>query len=214
MARLKSGILGPFIGSIQHVTGYIRLGVAVMKFKDPDKNKKNKTPRSPAQLAMNAKMSLAMKFLTYVTNFVNVGFSTSVGPGQTPHNIAVSRMLLTGIKGSYPNYELDYPNIQLTDGKLRLPDNIQAKQLGDDIVITWNVPAYEGDVRARDQVMAVCCDGKGFATKLLSGARITDGMEVLKGHAIKRQKPFHVYVSFISDDRKLVAKSVYAGMIE
>ena len=214
MARLKNGILGPFIGSLSLVTGYLRLGIPVMRFKNPLKDKKNKKRRTPAQRAMNSKMAVVMNFLSPLTSFVNIGFSTSTKPGQTPHNIAVSRMLLSGIKGNYPNYELDYPNIQLTDGKLRMPENIVARLENDDIIVTWDIPSYENFIRSRDQIMAVCYDAKGSVTKLLSGARISDGIETLKTQASLRKKPMHVYISFISDDRKLIAKSFYAGMIK
>lgn len=212
MAKLLSGILGPFIGSIKHVTGYLRLGIPVMKFKNPKKTFKVTTIRTPAQLAMNSKMSVTMTFLRHLTSFVNIGFSTSVKPGQTPHNIAVSRMLLKGVKGEYPNYQLDYPNIQLTDGKLRLPENIQVQKQGDNIVITWDIPYGETHIRSRDQVMAVCYDTTGYAIKLLSGARITAGGEIMQVDA-SRKKEMHIYVSFISDDRKQIAPSFYAGMI-
>ena len=155
-----------------------------------------------------------MKFLGAITSYVNIGFSTSTKNGQTAHNIAVSRMLLTGIKGTYPGYELDYPNIQVSDGTLRSPDNIQARLLGNDIILTWDVPHGEPVMRSWDQVMAICCDGADRAYILYNGARVTVGSETLPVQANYRKRPYHVYVSFISNDRKLISKSVYAGMIE
>jgi len=213
MARIKKGILGPFIGSLANITGYLRLGVPVIRTKvDPADLPKVRTPR---QNEVTARFRLAMIFIKPVTPFINVGFSLHRVPGQTAHNVAVSKVLSQGIKGEYPELELDFPNIQVSHGELPGAAHPEATLLhARSIRFSWEVHPNDDYQHMRDQVMLLAFSPEdGSAYYLKSGARRSGGEEFLEVYAERANQTFETYIAFISDDRQMISDSQYTGKI-
>ena len=213
MARIQKGILGPFIGSLANITGYLRLGVPVMRTKvDPADVPKVRTPK---QKEVTARFRLAMTFIKPVTPFINVGFSLHRAPGQTAHNVAVSKVLSQGITGEYPELTLDFPNIPVSHGALPGAVRPEVRLLNPRrLQFSWEVDPNDYSERRRDQVMLLAFSPQdGTAYYLKSGARRSAGVEFLDIYPEQPDQTFETYISFISDDREMIADSRYTGRI-
>jgi hypothetical protein len=212
MAIIKKGILGPLEGSLANVTGYLRLKKPVLRMK-PKPNPKN--ARSPKQLAWSARFRLMMNFIKPNTPFLNVGFSLNRPDGWTAHNMAVSQLLLFGIRGQYPDLALNYPEILVADGDLPMAINpIVEITKESSITFSWDVPAKLSYQRSRDQVMLLAfMPEEQTSFYLNSGARRDAGQELLEICSGISGQVFETYIAFISDDRKKISRSVYAGQI-
>jgi hypothetical protein len=214
MAIIKKGILGPLEGSLANVTGYLRLNKPVLRMK-PERGAKAKKPRSLKQLASNARMALVMKFIKPNTPFLNVGFSLNRPDGWTAHNMAVSQLLHFGIHGEYPALELNYQNILVSDGDLPMAINTMVEMTEESTIrFSWDVTAKSSYQRSRDQVMLLAfMPEEQTAFYLNSGARRNAGQELLEVCSGISGQVFETYIAFISDDRKKISKSIYAGQI-
>ena len=211
MARIKNGILGPIEGPVSQVTGYIRLGVPVLRKKrelDPTK------PRSEKQTAANNRFAFAMKFVRPATPFLNVGFSLGREAGHTAHNMAVSKVL-NAVDGVNPDFHLKYETILVADGTLQeaLSPRVEMKTPGT-LEFTWEQPERQSYVRGRDQVMLLAyMPEEDAAFYITSGARRSAGQDVLEVCTGKSGQVFETYIAFISDDRKKISKSTYTGQV-
>lgn len=211
MATLKNGILGPIEGPVARVTGYIRLGVPVLRTK-PDP--KIVRVRSEKQIAVNNRFSFAMKFVKPATPFLNVGFSLSRAQGQTAHNVAVSNVL-RAVAGENPDFHFNYEDILVADGSLQeaMNPSVELSTLRT-LQFSWEEPENQSYQRSQDQVMLLAYyPEEGIAFYTTSGARRRAGQETLQVCSGKPGQVFETYIAFISDDRKKISKSTYTGQI-
>jgi hypothetical protein len=213
MARIKNGILGPIVGSIANVTGCVRLGVPVLKKKiQPTVVSKNRTEK---QKGVTTRFQLAMEFIKPVTPFINVGFSLNRAPGQTAHNVAVSKILSQGVKGEFPEMKLDFANILVTHGELPPAENPKVEFVNGTLLrFSWDFDPQDFSDRKRDQVMLLAYSPETKAAYYLkSGKRRLDKEEFLQIYTELENQTFETYISFIADDRQMIANSSYTGKI-
>lgn len=218
MARINKGILGPIIGKIAHLVGYIRKGQPVLRSLP---NKSNK-PRSAKQKVVNSKFGLVSKFIASVHDFTNVGFKLDVvGKTRTAQNAAVSYNLLGAVKGEKPNFEIDYPKVMLSKGTLPPPLHPSIEFSGTTLKFNWEVLPNLDYELTRDQVMLIAClPTQNIAFHALSGARRTAGEDFLEVRPLmmddetsKKDESIEAYIAFIADDRESISDSVYVGRI-
>lgn len=211
MAIIKKGILGPIEGPVSQVTGYIRLGVPVIRKKreiDPNK------PRSEKQIATNNRFSFAMKFVKPATPFLNVGFSLEREEGQTAHNVAVSKTL-SAVAGVNPDFQLRYEDLLVAAGKLQEALNPRVEMTTSRTLrFSWEQPEKQTYIRSQDQAMLLAyMPEEEVAFYITSGARRNAGQDLLEVCSGKPGQVFETYIAFISDDRKKISKSTYTGQI-
>lgn len=220
MAKLNYGILGPLIGKIANMVGYVRLGQPSIRINE--KKSKKKKRRSDAQKAVNVRFAMAKAFVSDVEEFTNVGYKTDVeGTTRIPENGVTSQMLTAAFVGEYPNIKLDYSKVMVSKGKLPPPVNATVKLEGNILKFTWAVDPACGYPLNRDQVMLLAYKpANRDANYLLSGARRNEGAEELKvsirpGNqvAFPKDEFIETYIAFISDDRKRISNSVYVGRV-
>ncbi len=221
MARLKSGILGPIVGKLANLVGYIRLGKPVVRMR-PNVTSKKKKPRTNAQKAVNLRFKIVKSFIADVSDFINVGFRQDVaGTTKIPENGAVSYNLKHAVVGQYPDLSLDYSKVLLCKGKLAGPKNASAALEGEILKFKWEVSTNWGSRDRRNQVMVLAYyPVSKKANYWLSGARISEGVEQIQ---VRTQETpsrnklvdeyLEAYIAFISDDRQQVSDSVYLGRI-
>jgi hypothetical protein len=114
MARFNNGIMGGFTGIIGDIEGYIRKGQPIMRAR-----RRKVIGSSDAQKACRQRMKVVNEFTRMITDFVRIGFGVDAAPTtKTANNLAKSYQLLHGIKGEYPNLEIDYPKVRVTSGTL------------------------------------------------------------------------------------------------
>lgn len=212
MAIIKNGILGPFQGPISRITGYIRLGVYIMRAKPDPQVKHN---RSNDQKTCNSRFAFAMTFLNPATPFINVSFSLNRPKGTTAHNMAMSEILKNGIIGEKPDFKFNFPNMLVANGNLAMALNPNVEMTEPrSIRFSWDMPAKQAHQRNRDQVMLFAfMPDENLAFYMLSGARRNAQQEILEVCSGKPGQIFETYIAFISDDRKKISKSTYTGQI-
>ncbi|WP_316818576.1 DUF6266 family protein [Pedobacter nyackensis] len=220
MARLKYGILGPVLGKIANLVGYLRLGQPILRSK-PKKPKKKKV-RSDAQKAVNLRFKLVKSFISVIGEFIHEGYRLDVAKSdRIPENGASSYLLNEAVTGDYPNYEIDYSKVLVSRGRLQKPSNPTVKLEGNTLKFYWDVDPNWGYELNRDQVMVLAyLPTNGTADYSLSGARRKEGYEELKvgivrqdQYDLKKDDFIEVYIAFVSDNRKRISDSVYLGSV-
>jgi len=218
MARIKQGILGPITGRIANIIGYERLGQPVIR----SIGRKSSIPRSDAQKAVSMKFKLTKAFLKPLKNFINVSYKTAVkGSTKIPENQAQSYNSKFAIKGIYPDLEIDYTKVMVSEGDLPGAENITIELEGNMLKFKWDSDPELHHHRFRDQAMLVAylpTNNNAFYT--VSSARRSAGEDILEIHPVKKangndeiDQSVEAYIAFISDDREQVSNSIYAGRI-
>ncbi|TDQ09219.1 DUF6266 family protein [Pedobacter metabolipauper] len=211
MARIKNGILGGVQGCIGDVEGFIRNGEAFIR----KRKKKSTVPRSVKQLANMQKMSVIGEMIHSMTSFVALGFELiSKNQSFSANNAAKSYQLKHSLQGQYPNLNIDYAQVRLSEGQLPVAVNPIVNLMDNGVQFSWEIDADQSYDRATPRVMLLVYAPalkKSYYT--LSGARKnagTDFMELpdsFKGHEL------HAYISFITDDKNEISNSAYVGSI-
>ncbi len=207
MAIIEHGINGGFTGKAGSVTGYYLNGKWVMRGirKRSKKNKKG----TEKQRACRKRFSEMQKFLSPIIPVVRIGFNMeSKKRMMTAHNVAKSYNMLNAqnLEG-----EIDYPNVCLTYGKIIGVENPQVTIDGTSLHFSWTNNTGSDHIRAYDQVMLIAYNvTNGVVVSELSGAKRRACAETLTINKIIEQT-YHVWISFISDDRQDIAMSTYCG---
>lgn len=211
MARIKKGILGPITGSISNITGYERLGTPCIRGKG-DPQPQNFTDK---QKAHQLRVKLANNFINPSKNFINIGFSLSTIGGQTAHNVAMAHAIKSGTKGEYPDLELDFENLRVSDGALNKALNPQVELLGrSQLNFTWEYNETDEFSNRRDQVMLLAYSHemkRSFYT--IGGAKRSLGQDTLDIYPGNGHDVFETYIAFITEDRKSISVSSYTGPV-
>lgn len=108
---MTNGIYGKFSGKIGNMVLSNWKGINYVR-SIPIKKRGHSTP---AQLAQQARFSLLVKFLRNFKDLLSITFNNQP-KHKTGSNEALSFNLKNGIKGDYPNLELNYPAIRLCQG--------------------------------------------------------------------------------------------------
>jgi hypothetical protein len=211
MATIKKGILGPFSGSISNIVGYERLGTPCIRGKG-DPQPQNFTDK---QLAHQLRVRLANSFINPSKTYINIGFSKSTTGGQTAHNVAISHALKTGTKGEFPNLEIDFEKLLVSDGDLPQANNPQLElQENTKLMFSWDYDENFEFPNHRDQVMLLAYSPetkRSFYT--IGGAKRSSRTEILEIYPELENERFETYISFIQEDRKSISPSIYTGRV-
>ena len=210
MARFNNGIMGGFTGIVGHIEGYIRKGQPVMRSR-----RRKVTKFSDAQLACRQRMKVVNEFTRMITDYVRIGFELDAAPTtKTANNLAKSYQLLHGLKGEYPNLEIDYPKVRVTSGTLEVVQNPIMVLEGLDLNFSWENDKIRDRSFEDDQLMILLYyPDRMIGRYRFTGARrgaLKDSMKIYK---LKPGERIEAYLSFRSDDRKSISNSVYVGSI-
>lgn len=210
MATSKSGPNGPYSGKIGATNSYILYGKTVTRA-FPHITK----PRSIKQLALQQRMSVISPFLNLVKLYLQVGFQLAAFKNQnSANNSAKSYNLKYAIKGEYPNQEIDYPAVRLSEGNLALPLNPTAESATDGIRFRWGYNAYDPTGTRYDRSMLlVYFPEKNLFFQIIGGVQRAELTELLPVIPQLKGQYAETYISFITDDRKQISNSVYTGKL-
>ena len=208
MGKINQGILGGFSGRVGSVIGSIRQGINMMRAK-PNSPYKSRTL---AQLQQRAKFALAISALQPITPFLRVGFK-QYAYRQSGFNAAMSHTVRNAIKGEYPDYAVDYPNLIVARGTLTGINVATAEVLAGKIKIKWELNSgNEGQATDKALVM-VLNPAKGQAAYITDGAPRSAKSQELAVSPYWAGDAVEVYLAFISEDGNEVATSVYLGAV-
>jgi len=206
---MKNGIIGTFTGKVGNIIGCKWRGVNYVRSL-PIKKQRVSTP---AQLKQRAKFSLMTRFLFNFKNLLSFSFS-NYALQMTGANEALSYNLRYGIKGEYPNLELDYADILLSRGKLKMAQNAIAKAGEAGAVdFSWVNSEEEYPANGSDYAMLIIYNpSTKLGSQVLQGSIRQSGTASLT-IAANRGCAVETWLAFQSYDNKCFSNSIYTGRV-
>lgn len=214
MATFLKGILGGFSGLVGTVVGSTWLTLDVMK----SRPKPSSVPPVQSQIDQRFKFGLVTGFLARLGDLIEQGFLPTK-KATTPMNAAVAYHLKNAITGATPHFNLDYTKMVFTTGRLESAENgVIATPAAKKISVTWD-PTDDTDVAykaIRDTDGALCITYCPLTDNILktyfpsvrgkNQATITVTMAMTA-------KVNHVFLFFMTADKKTVSRSQYLGSV-
>ena len=114
MAVFRKGINGAFSGTIGNTVGASWRQIDYMR----SLPKPSKKPATPRQLAQRAKFALAIAFLQPMKWLLNIGYNDKNRGRSTGYNIALQQFITKAIIGDYPDFEIDFSSISISNGNM------------------------------------------------------------------------------------------------
>lgn len=154
MGKASQGVFGFWRGKVGNVVGRVRQGQNVYSIYQPSVA----NPRTPAQLAGRSKFTLISQLISALLGFIKIGFSRLDGyvRGSAFSSAVGLNLKVEGIvTGTYPNLEVDYSKVKVSDGKIDLPFNTSGSVEESTLTVTWADNSGRGDALATDKVMVL-----------------------------------------------------------
>lgn len=214
MAIISNGVNGGFSGKAGSVVGYYQYGKWVIRGlpKNSRKNKKG----SPDQNICRSRFTKMQNFLKPLVFFIRIGFNLEAKRnGNSPHNSANSWNLLNAFD---ENGEINISAVRVSSGNLPGAADAAVETFEDELVFSWRDNSRESritpELRESDQVMLlVYCPNRRLAQFVWSGARRSEGREIIKIERLGQAREYHTWISFIADDRLSISNSNYIGTV-
>lgn len=208
MAIYKSGIYGRPNGKIGNMVFYMLKGQSVARsIGSPGKP-------SSLQLANHQAMSVTMKCIKHMVEFINEGFGLQAeGTTKNPYNLATSYNKKHALKGQYPSISVDYSKLLLSQGVLTAPQETNIKKTGNGITVTWD-SYHDKSCKGNDMVMIMLYSSSESgreATSHLYAAKRSEGKCFIPVSVHHIDKPIEAYMFFKANNSKAVSDSVYLG---
>ncbi|TKC09538.1 DUF6266 family protein [Pedobacter frigoris] len=160
-------------------------------------------------------MAVATAFVQSVLGFINIGFKVVAGyEKRYPFNMAVSYHKMHALMGDYPNVEIDYSKVMLSQGNLLPAQQSLVSLIPERLRFSWFTDPLHWDQSDLDQVMLMAYfSASKHAIYMLAGAVRSAGSDILKIPLEMQEGFVETYISFITEDRTAVANSVYTGRV-
>lgn len=172
-------------------------------------------PPSVKQLAQRQKGALSNELNKHVKEFIKLGFERLAVQRETiAHALMTSHTLIHGIKGEYPNFEIDYPKLLFSKGDMPLTTGLKVRLNNDVLEFEWDKVSKPGVFRNDDQAMLVIYfpEEKDAEFDVCAGPR-GNGRVDYRLVQIEVPRIMEIYISFIAADRKRISDSVYLGQM-
>jgi len=210
MARLKNGFLGGFSGKVGPLIGYRHRGQDCIK----SRPKKSPKPPSQKQLESRARFKVLNDWRNPLYGFFALSFRNHTKSHSAQN--AAHRFNLGIVTGEYPNFEIDYSKVVISQGDLPMPLNLKVdRQANGDLHFSWNsaTPAKgnSDDLLALLLILKREQWDENYAYTY--AAARTTGKFTITADQIPQDKTIHVYATFLSNDRERAANSVYLGKL-
>lgn len=207
MGKLLNGIYGPVTGTTGNITSYVLNGQNVTRMV-----RHARTTSSVKQLNNELRMKVINAFFFYMKPFLKAGFGPAAkNTTKNYYNLATAYNKMHALKGFYPDIEIDYPNVLLSDGDLLPAENAAVTRTSEGLEFTWDTDGQSwGNGSDQAMLMAYFPDERK-SVSFVYGARRLAGKELLPLESGLMELPAEVYISFVSPDRSKVAKSIYLG---
>ena len=172
-------------------------------------------PATPLQLVNRQKMAVTMKLLSPMIKYLNLGFATAVkGTDKNAHNLATAYHKKHALKGEYPNIEVDYEQVIISQGTLAVIQGVQFSKAAKGLNFTWDASQKTENGEYDDLVMImVCYTATQKADAHLNAAKRRDGIHFLKMRPKDLKQPMALFMSLRSADGKLISDSSYLGAL-
>jgi hypothetical protein len=211
MARLNNGIFGPVSGKLGPIIGSTWKGIPYLK--EVSRKRKKKKPRTPAQLANEAKFKYVNDWLIPFHPFLTVGFQ-NLAIQRTAIAAALSANYKAVFIGTSPDIDIVYDKLVVSSGSLAPVGNPQAVfSSTDTLELTWEQNYHPGVVY-NDQIMLVLYSEElKYADGFIGAVNRAAEQYSFKINPKLHGQSLHVYISVTSLDRVQIANSIYIGKI-
>ncbi|QNK64216.1 hypothetical protein H7F33_06940 [Pedobacter sp. PAMC26386] len=137
MAILQEGtVLAGIRGKIGNITIYQWKNKVCARM-IPTKPRKKRIRTVPQQTQSN-KLKVLSPLLNVIAPFLRTGFKQiAANRGITANNAAKSVNMLTGIKGEFPEQEINWNTVLVADGELIKPENVMVTVSENAFNFTW-----------------------------------------------------------------------------
>ncbi|HRG24636.1 MAG TPA: DUF6266 family protein [Chitinophagaceae bacterium] len=209
MARHAQGILGAFSGKVGTVIGGSWKGIPYMRGRSLRKKGKKGTE---AQVSQQARFKLAIDFIRSMGILLDTSYEQS--SGKTIKNLALKQLLEQSIGGEYPDLFIDYGTVYVAKGSLKKADNplVAAGEPGK-LNFSWTDTSGLGNATSTDKAILVAyCPEMGDFMFNVNGAARSAETDTLNVRFFSG-KEVHTWISFLSENGKQSADSVYTGKI-
>lgn len=207
MAIIKKGILGGFKGKAGTIVGYELNGQDVIRGLGKGRTK----PFTKGELGNQKKFKITQLWLQPLLVFLRVGFQ-DYQPTYQGFVAAKSYNSKNAIVGTPSTYKVDPSLARVSYGNMDMVTSANA--ICDDqrnIVFTWEGGNYEYD----DRAMFLAYDIKNqYAVYETAGVRRSAKTGILKLPSKFQDADVHVYLAFVSEDRKTRSNSKYLGVFK
>lgn len=214
MAIIKQGILGGFIGKVGTVIGSTWKGRSVIRAVAQHVH----NPRTAAQQAVRARMSLVSRFVSAVNTFVSEGFRNQAdSEAITSGNVATRVNLAQAVTGSGTNVDLDYTRVLLSAGSLLNVESpaVTVAASGHSVNVSWtNNAGADSDVLDSDHVLFCLYNpARQASTYDLVSATRDDEAAVLAYPSVWAGDTLYLFASTRSADKSRISNSVLVGSV-
>ena len=207
MGTIKKGVLGGFSGKVGSVVGASWKGIDYIRSLPASV----KNPRTEGQVTQRSKFSLVLEFLRPIIAYLNVGFKAYASK-QSPYNAAMSYNVSNAVSGTFPDFEMEYPDALVSKGSLLGAENATATAAAGSIAFAWTDNSEVSNALATDKAMPLAYNiMKGQAVFKTNGADRSIEADTLTIPANWSGDDVEVYLGFVSNDGLLVATSAYLG---
>jgi hypothetical protein len=209
MGRISKGILGGFSGTVGTVVGGNWRGIDYMR----SQPKRRNFSSSRKQLEQQLRFGLMTKFQQPVNSLLNVSFK-SYAIRMTGANSALSYNIRNAVKGSFPDYEIDYSLFLMSRGDLPNAQNPTATAAaGSQVNFAWTSNVGTGKASGTDKaILVVYCPEMRSCMYTTSGAERSAGSDSLNVSSYSG-KTVETWIGFFSENEREVATSIYTGSI-
>lgn len=211
MAKFSKGILGGFSGKVGNVIGGSWKGIDYMRSKP---NKVN-DPKTEAQMTQRKKFAMVNAFLKKIKPVITAGFQSN-NKHMTPVNSAMSYNLKNAVTGTYPDLEIDYPEVLVARGDLIPAQNMSAVSEAEyEISFSWTDNTGIGSAKEDDRALIlVFSPDKNRAVYVVSdSAERGEESYTLTLPEEYGGDSVEAYLAFVSADGKETSDSSYLGSI-
>ncbi|SEM30290.1 hypothetical protein SAMN05216436_103149 [bacterium A37T11] len=212
MGSYERGILGSFSGKVGSVVGSHWRGIDYMR----SLPRKGNRSFSQAQQEQQLKFALAVNFMKPISSLVNLGFKNQAKQRLTGYNVAVQYTIKKAITGVFPDFVIDYPKVQISEGPVPPSTNAAAESTAAATLhVTWvNNALTETNAMGDDQVILLVYNEAKSRYLYTVGDTIRETAEQemtlptdFTGDTV------HVYISFVRRDGSKLANSTYVSAV-
>lgn len=207
MGKSYQGAYGNYTGKVGNVIARKSNGRTVLAIYQPIV----KNPKTEEQTNQRTKFGMMSKFASRIGAFISVGFAES-GVNTTVYNRFIKKNFEDGIGGTFPDYELLYNKIKVSNGNLLLPYSPSALIDSGAVNVSWNDNSGEGNAKATDKAMILVYNSaKGTAVFKLEGAARSTRQESLTLPTAWNGDSVDIWMAMVSADGELHSESAYLG---
>ena len=208
MGTINQGVMGGFSGKVGTVIGGNWNGIDYMRSRASNRS----DAKSGPQLDQRARFLTIIQLLKPLKGFLRMGFK-SKAVNMSAFNAATSYNLENALTGTFPNYQIDYSRVMVSQGKL--PGALNPTAISGtvaEIEFTWENNSSEIGSRADDRaVLVIYNPARQSALSFMNGNSRLAGSQRVSLPANFSGDEVHCYISFQNVGQSVISDSQFVG---